>query len=74
VEADTHFDPDDYPQGYGEGLQERLRELLVDEVFGNEKDEEQLDRSLLFGLMREGLPVFRADDAQGRGGSPAPER
>ncbi|MGW0961759.1 hypothetical protein ACWD4K_22655 [Streptomyces gelaticus] len=32
------------------------------------------DRSLLFGRMREGLPVFRADDAQGRGGSPAPER
>ncbi|GGV95244.1 hypothetical protein GCM10015535_62250 [Streptomyces gelaticus] len=63
VEADTHFDLDDYQQGYGEGVQERLRELLVDEVFGDEEDEEQLDRSLLFGRMREGLPVFRADDA-----------
>ncbi|MGW1410743.1 hypothetical protein [Streptomyces sp. NPDC002403] len=66
VKADTHFDLDDYQQGYGEGVQERLRELLVDEVFGDEEgeeDEEQLDRNLLFGRMREGLPVFRAKDA-----------
>ncbi|MGW2087822.1 hypothetical protein [Streptomyces sp. NPDC001880] len=63
VEADTHFDLDDYQQGYGEGVQERLRELLVDEVFSNEEDEEQLDQSLLFDRMREGLPVFRAKNA-----------
>lgn len=43
VEADTHFDLDDFRQGYGEGVQERLRELLVDEVFSDEEGEEQLD-------------------------------
>ncbi|MFD8848963.1 hypothetical protein, partial [Streptomyces sp. NPDC059604] len=64
VEADTHFDLDDFQQGYGEGVQEELRELLVDEVFGNEEDdeeEEQLDQALLFARLREGKPVFRAD-------------
>ncbi|WP_406015627.1 hypothetical protein OG520_33790 [Streptomyces sp. NBC_00984] len=46
-------------------MQERLRGLLVGEVFGNEEDEdeEQLDRTLLFDRLREGLPVFRANDA-----------
>ncbi|MFE7618945.1 ankyrin repeat domain-containing protein [Streptomyces sp. NPDC057496] len=64
VEADTHFDLDDFQQGYGEGVQEELRELLVDEVFGNEEEddeEEQLDQTLLFARLREGKPVFRAD-------------
>ncbi|MET9658764.1 hypothetical protein [Streptomyces sp. NPDC006510] len=65
VEADTHFDLDDFQQGYGEGVQERLREVLVDEVFSNEEDEEeeeQLDRTLLFARLREGQPVFRTDE------------
>jgi hypothetical protein len=64
VEADTYFDLDDFQQGYGEGVQERLRELLVDEVFAMDEDEEeeQLDRTLLFGRLREGQPVFRADE------------
>ncbi|MEU2133684.1 hypothetical protein [Streptomyces sp. NPDC018352] len=68
VEADTHFDPDDFQQGYGEGVQERLRELLVEEVFSHEEDEEeeQLDRELLFARLREGRPVFRTHE-----GSPA---
>ncbi|MCX4733472.1 hypothetical protein [Streptomyces sp. NBC_01363] len=44
-------------------MQERLRGWLVGEVFGNEEDEEQLDRTLLFGRLCEGLPVFRANDA-----------
>ncbi|MFE3905111.1 hypothetical protein ACFXPY_33650 [Streptomyces sp. NPDC059153] len=66
VEADTHFDLDDHQQGYGDGVQEQLRELLVDEVFSNEEDEEQLDRPLPFALLREGEPVFRADDATAR--------
>ncbi|MFF3396384.1 ankyrin repeat domain-containing protein [Streptomyces sp. NPDC002669] len=60
VEADTHFDLDEFQQGYGEGVQEQLRELLVDEVFGNEEgEEEQLDQTLLFARLREGKPVFR---------------
>ncbi|MFE4334663.1 hypothetical protein ACFRQM_36260 [Streptomyces sp. NPDC056831] len=66
VEADAHFDLDDYQQGYGDGVQEQLRELLVDEVFSNEEDEEQLDRTLLFARSREGEPVFRANDATAR--------
>ncbi|MEU9761398.1 hypothetical protein AB0D98_16945 [Streptomyces sp. NPDC047987] len=63
VEAETHFDLDDFQQGYGDGVQERLRELLVDEVFSNEEDEEMLDRTLLFARLREGEKVFRADGA-----------
>ncbi|MFF1650371.1 hypothetical protein [Streptomyces sp. NPDC058240] len=65
VEAETHFDLDDYQQAYGDGVRERLRGLLVGEAFGNEEDEdeEQLDRPLLFDRLREGLPVFRANDA-----------
>ncbi|MFJ1550022.1 hypothetical protein [Streptomyces sp. NPDC088246] len=68
VEADAHFDLDDYQQGYGDGVQGQLRELLVDEVFSNEEDEdeEQLDRTLLFARLREGEPVFRANDATAR--------
>ncbi|WP_189280775.1 ankyrin repeat domain-containing protein [Streptomyces atratus] len=68
VEADTHFDLDDYQQGYGDGVQEHLRELLVDQVFSNEEDEddEQLDRTLLFARLRGGEAVFRANDATAR--------
>ncbi|MFD9602597.1 hypothetical protein [Streptomyces sp. NPDC059970] len=66
VEADTHFDLNDYQQGYGDGVREQPRELLVDEVFSNEEDEEQLDRTLLFARLREGEPVFRANDATAR--------
>lgn len=69
VEADLHFDLDDFQQGYGDGVQEQLRELLVDEVFAVDEDEdegkgkgkEMMDRGLLFARLREGLPVFRAD-------------
>ncbi|MFF2412044.1 hypothetical protein [Streptomyces sp. NPDC058092] len=64
VQADTHFDLDDYQQGYGDSVQEQLRDLLADEVFGNEEDEEeQLDRTLLFARLRAGEPVFRAGEA-----------
>ncbi|MEV5676473.1 hypothetical protein AB0L80_37145 [Streptomyces sp. NPDC052069] len=59
VEADLHFDLDDFQQGHGDGVQEQLRELLVDEVFA--VDEDVMDRGLLFARLREGLPVFRAD-------------
>lgn len=64
VEAETHFDLYDFQQGYGDGVQERLRELLVDEVFSNEEDEdeEQLDRTLLFARLREGKQVFRTEE------------
>ncbi|MER8089646.1 hypothetical protein ACFVZR_35285 [Streptomyces sp. NPDC058316] len=45
-------------------MQEQLRELLVDEVSGNEEDEdeEQLDRTRLFARLREGAPVLRGSD------------
>ncbi|MER5363372.1 hypothetical protein [Streptomyces sp. NPDC002785] len=68
VEAGTHFDLDDYQQGYGDGVQMQLRELLVDEMLSNEEDEdeEQLDRALLFARLREGEPAFRANDATAR--------
>ncbi|MCX5434019.1 hypothetical protein OHU11_40470 (plasmid) [Streptomyces sp. NBC_00257] len=63
VEADLHFDLDDFQQGHGDGVQEQLRELLVDEVFAVDEDggREMMDRGLLFARLREGLPVFRAD-------------
>ncbi|MFJ7257229.1 ankyrin repeat domain-containing protein [Streptomyces sp. NPDC098085] len=63
VEAELHFDLDDFQQGHGDGVQEQLRELLVDEVFTVDEDEgkEMMDRGLLFARLREGLPVFRAD-------------
>ncbi|WP_326764267.1 hypothetical protein OG978_06490 [Streptomyces sp. NBC_01591] len=65
VEAELHFDLDDFEQGYGDSVQEQLRELLVDEVFAvdedEDEDEEMMDRGLLFARLREGLPVFRTD-------------
>ncbi|MEV8101255.1 MULTISPECIES: hypothetical protein [unclassified Streptomyces] len=61
VQANTYFDADHYQQGYGKGVQEVLRELLVDEVFANDEDEEEehLYRELLFERLRKGEPVFR---------------
>ncbi|MFI8434527.1 hypothetical protein ACIGJO_12390 [Streptomyces sp. NPDC079020] len=61
VEAETHLTPDDYQQGYGTGVQEVLREILVDEVFSDDEDqdEEQLDRELLFARLRKAEQVFR---------------
>ncbi|WP_246460808.1 ankyrin repeat domain-containing protein [Streptomyces himalayensis] len=62
VEAELYFDSDEF--GTDDGVQEQLRELLVDEVFAideDEDDEEMLDHRLLFARLREGLPVFRAD-------------
>ncbi|MCX4851415.1 ankyrin repeat domain-containing protein [Streptomyces sp. NBC_00893] len=65
VEADLYFDTFDYQQGYGDGVQEQLRELLVDDVFAADEDEgeEMLDQALLMTRLSEGLPVFRADAA-----------
>ncbi|MFI2720765.1 ankyrin repeat domain-containing protein [Streptomyces collinus] len=64
VEADHYYDQDTYQDVFGEGVQEELRELLVDEVFAAEEDEEEeeerLDPGLLFERLAEGLPVFRA--------------
>jgi len=63
VLADVHFDIDDYEGGYGEGVQDRLRELLVDEVFtqadDDDDDQPRLDRNELFSLLHAGQPVFR---------------
>ncbi|MEU2674967.1 hypothetical protein ABZ622_40365 [Streptomyces sp. NPDC007164] len=77
VEADLYFDQDDYQQGYGDGVQEQLRELLVDDVFAADEDddegEEMLDHELLMTRLSEGLPVFRADAApEGRCQSHSP--
>ncbi|MGW2110846.1 ankyrin repeat domain-containing protein [Streptomyces sp. NPDC001948] len=41
VEADLHFDLDEFQQGHGDGVQEQLRELLVDEVFAVDEDEDR---------------------------------
>ena len=62
VEADDHFDIDRYEQGYGEGVQDRLRELLVEEVFtrDDDEDESRLDSGELFSCLRAGRAVFRA--------------
>ena len=60
VEADVHYDLDDYEQGYGDGVQERLRTVLVDEVFADDDGGPMLDRHALFALLRQGKPVFRA--------------
>ncbi|MBB1252166.1 hypothetical protein H3146_02115 [Streptomyces sp. OF3] len=69
VEAGLHFDLDDYQQGYGDGVQERLRALLVDDVFTADEDEEDgkemFDHAALLARMRAGLPVFRADTDPG---------
>ncbi|MFI1356530.1 hypothetical protein ACH4TV_23570 [Streptomyces sp. NPDC020898] len=61
VEAEHHFGIDDYRQGYGEGVQEHLRTILVDEVFAkdDDDDEEQLDKGALFARLWEGKAVFR---------------
>lgn len=52
---------DDYRQGYGEGVQEYLRTILVDEVFtkDDDDDEEQLNKGALFSRLWEGKAVFR---------------
>ncbi|WP_175408269.1 ankyrin repeat domain-containing protein [Streptomyces sp. TRM64462] len=66
VRADLHFDTFGYQQGYGDGVQEQLRELLVDEVFAadeDEDDEEMFDYGLLQARLGEGLPVFRPHPA-----------
>ena len=55
VKAETYFDLDAYQQGRGDGVQETLRELLVDEVFG----EDGFDYKELFERMHEGKRVFR---------------
>lgn len=64
VEAEHHFDIDDYRQGYGEGVQEYLRTLLVDEVFtkSDGDDEAQLNPGALFSRLWEGETVFRPTD------------
>ncbi|MBB1246766.1 hypothetical protein GL263_24905 [Streptomyces durbertensis] len=65
VEADLHLDLDDYQQGYGDGVQEQLRALLVDDVFTPDEDEddaaEMFDFHALLARLRTDLPVFRAD-------------
>ncbi|MFI8437973.1 ankyrin repeat domain-containing protein [Streptomyces sp. NPDC079020] len=65
VQADLYFDVFDYQQGYGDGVQEQLRELLVDDVFAADEDEDEgmLDQGLLMTRLSEGLPVFRVDAA-----------
>ncbi|MEW2632656.1 hypothetical protein AB0903_13610 [Streptomyces sp. NPDC048389] len=67
VRAELYFDLFEYQQGYGDGVQEKLRELLVDEVFAADEDEgddeEMFDHHLLRARLSEGLPVFRSDAA-----------
>jgi hypothetical protein len=63
VEAADHFDIDTYEQGYGEGVRERLRTLLVAEVF-SEDDDGELDQEALFERLRARDPVFLADVSQ----------
>ncbi|MGW4235039.1 ankyrin repeat domain-containing protein [Streptomyces sp. NPDC004980] len=65
VRADLYLDMFEYQQGYGDGVQDQLRELLVDEVFaGDEREgEEVFDFGLLQSRLGEGLPVFRLHPA-----------
>lgn len=67
--AGLYLDMDTYRQGYGEGVNERLRALLVDEVFDEDK-EGQLDNHALFARLREGQRIYRWPDVD----APAPER
>ncbi|MBD0841506.1 MULTISPECIES: hypothetical protein [unclassified Streptomyces] len=64
VDADVHLDYDSYLAGRSdgqEGLRERLRALLVDEVFTDDggDGEARLDRYELFDRLLAGEPVFR---------------
>ena len=64
VEAEHHFDIDNYQQGYGEGVQEYLRAILVDEVFTKDDDDDEvrLDPGALFSRLWKGKAVFRPTD------------
>ncbi|MER6956675.1 hypothetical protein [Streptomyces sp. NPDC000618] len=61
VEAEHHFDIDDYGQGYGDGVQEYLRTILVDEVFAKDDgdDETRLNPGALFSRLWKGEAAFR---------------
>ncbi|MCE9667769.1 ankyrin repeat domain-containing protein [Myxococcus stipitatus] len=67
VEAEHHFDIDQYSQGYGDGVPEALQALFVAEVFeagsksddGDAEDPPRLDKGELFDRISKGLPVFR---------------
>ncbi len=59
--AGLYLDMDTYSQGYGEGVNERLRALLVDEVF-DEASEGQLDNRALFWRLRQGQRIYRWPD------------
>ncbi|RPK89334.1 MULTISPECIES: hypothetical protein [Streptomyces] len=68
VEAAVHVDYDSYLAGWSDGQQglaERLRALLVDEVFtDNDGDAEaRVDRYELFDRLLAGQSVFRSDVA-----------
>lgn len=58
VHAQHHFDIDTYQQGYGDGVNERLRELFVADVFDEDEDG-QLNNGEVFDRIRNGLPLFR---------------
>lgn len=58
VHAEHHFDIDTYQQGHGEGVNARLRELFVADVFEADEDG-RLDKGEVFHRIREGLPLFR---------------
>lgn len=60
VHADDYFDINSYEGGSGEGVEGRLRALLVDEVFTQDDDEYRLDPQELISHLRAGQPVFRA--------------
>lgn len=56
VEAGLHFDLDTYSQGHGEGVGERVRALLVDEVFDAEG---QLENGTLEERLARGERIYR---------------